>query len=875
MRNLTGLVIVSILLGWPTVSQARSPKSHVQTDTKIRYPQRPDMCATEHRVNSISLIVQNNGKFGATSYDYIAQFGFRDCLTNERMYQGVEYPITSRLRYMYQAGIWVGGIQDEDTLVSAATFGYPSWYQGAEEFAPIELPDGWIQHFSSTDTAISVSEGAVSEQDFIVTYADTVDSMHYDWTQYFYKPRPLNIKVTQSSYAWSYPYCRDFIFINFVIENIGHEYIHDGYFGLWVEPDCGLVAYHARSTPDMGGLIKYYPSFQGCNFEDKLNLAWFADVSGDPFQGEFIDYVAWVEDTSYKSITDVVGFQFLDEPVFDSKTSYNWWTWWSYPGVWGDFGPRSKYNFRDFGTGELGEPEGDRNRYHVLSNGELDYDLVMTNKIATWEEPWLYPRDRAMANLLSSGSSQFEVLLSIGPFDLPPGTEIHIPMALVGGEKFHTDPTNYERNLPYNQTEYYKHLDFSDLASNAMWARWVYDNPGVDTDGDGFYGKYRVCRTDSIWDQNEWIITDADTSWYQGDGVPDWRAAIPPTAPKVWIQPTLNGIHVRFNGARTETERDPLTNIVDFEGYNIWIARDERKTSYSLVASCDLVNLDKFYWDPKIDSRGNYVLNDIPRSADYWRCTYGGGTAPCENRQFDPLVHNRNNPFFHPDFPESTFYFAPHHYNAPVGTAGGIKKAYPEAKKPPTNFHPDSLGLEYFTEDGYLKYYEYEFTIENLLVTVPYYINVTAFDFGSPAQGLSPLETSKTEGALNTFPATANDQLSGEPLQAYVYPNPYRLDGEYRAHGYEGRTQPDLPDDKVRSVHFNNLPSRCWIRIYSLDGDLVRELRHECEDSDPNRFHARWDMINRNRGGSVTGLYYWVVEDDNGSTQMGKLAVIL
>ncbi|MDF1545650.1 MAG: hypothetical protein P1R58_11170, partial [bacterium] len=173
------------------------------------------------------------------------------------------------------------------------------------------------------------------------------------------------------------------------------------------------------------------------------------------------------------------------------------------------------------------------------------------------------------------------------------------------------------------------------------------------------------------------------------------------------------------------------------------------------------------------------------------------------------------------------------------------------------------------------KFYEYEYIIKNLLATVPYYINVTAFDFGSPKQGLQPLETSRTEGALNSYPLGSHSQLTGEKLKAYVYPNPYRLDSDYRLHGYEGRTQELLPDEKVRAIHFANLPAKCWIRIYSLDGDLIRELRHEYDEDDSNRFHAQWDLVNRNRQMIVSGLYYWVVEEDNGDTQMGKLAIIL
>jgi hypothetical protein len=72
-----------------------------------------------------------------------------------------------------------------------------------------------------------------------------------------------------------------------------------------------------------------------------------------------------------------------------------------------------------------------------------------------------------------------------------------------------------------------------------------------------------------------------------------------------------------------------------------------------------------------------------------------------------------------------------------------------------------------------------------------------------------------------------------------------------------------------------NVPATCTIRIHTLDGDLVRELHHDVDPSDPKAHHASWDMISRNVQMIVPGLYYWSVEDENGSTQIGTLVVIM
>ena len=72
-----------------------------------------------------------------------------------------------------------------------------------------------------------------------------------------------------------------------------------------------------------------------------------------------------------------------------------------------------------------------------------------------------------------------------GPFSIPPGGVLSVPLAFVCGENLHTDPNNAARYLPHDPETYKNNLDFSDLVKNATWAEWIYDNPGYDTDGDG------------------------------------------------------------------------------------------------------------------------------------------------------------------------------------------------------------------------------------------------------------------------------------------------------------------------------------------------------------------------------------------------------
>ena len=93
----------------------------------------------------------------------------------------------------------------------------------------------------------------------------------------------------------------------------------------------------------------------------------------------------------------------------------------------------------------------------------------------------------------------------------------------------------------------------------------------------------------------------------------------------------------------------------------------------------------------------------------------------------------------------------------------------------------------------------------------------------------------------------------------------------------EYAAQGGLSPDRMRSVNFANVPSDCIIRIYSLDGDLVREIEYHASSPDsPTSAHAEWDLITRNTQLAVSGLYYWAVENlETGEIKIGKLALIM
>ncbi|MDF1544573.1 MAG: hypothetical protein P1R58_05675 [bacterium] len=868
----TFLVAALFTVGVTSTVVARQPLSAVVASAGVVGPDDvPAYCQTVHDIGRLGLVIQNNGTFGLHRqfYSSTGRYGFVDCLTGESISYGAEFPLRSKIEHLSYASLWVGAVSHEDTLVST---GLDGWENDGREFHPPASPEGDMVYRSILEEEAAEPALARSEQDFIAVYYDTLSGSSND---YFSSRRhiPLGLEVTQSSYAWAYSYSQDLVIVDLKIRNLGHRVMKDTYVGLHVDGDVGFRVNY--EDDDLTGFMKTFPAKGACDFEDTLNVAWIADNDGDPVGGEFI-YDVDVRNPlnppqnnpGVKSATNVLGARVLRAPTEKPRFSYNWWTSNYY--TWSDFGPRHKSHTRDFRTGGIGTPSGDINKYWLMSNGEVDYDQAFMPTITESNPLWMKP-SRWLDWYLSRGQD-VQFLMSYGPVDVTIGESINFTFALIGGLDFHVDPTNYS-NLYGHPLQYNENLNFYSLAKSARHAGWIYDNPGIDTDGDGYYGKFRICVLDSSWDGGQYNITSADTTFYEGDGVPDFRGALPPPIPFIEVTPILNGVHVRFNGQESERTVDYLTDRIDFEGYHIYSARDERISSYSLLASYDRDNWDKWIFNPRYPPHGRYELHELPFTEEELRCLYGNS---CDDKHFHPGNYTVGHVFIHPDFPDSVFYFSEHGANTDeFGKTSPIKRVYPEAEIPPLDTDLDTLGPEWFTAEHYLKAYEYEYTIDNLLPTVPYWISVTTFDHGSPKADLEPLETSIKRSALMRYPAGSADQLTGGELEVYVYPNPYRYDDPYRRKGFEGRMQQDLPSEKVRAIHFANLPPKCKISIFSIDGDLIREIDHDMSPDDPNHLYDEWNLVSRNRMSVVSGLYYWVVQSDSGRTQMGKLAIIL
>jgi len=97
-----------------------------------------------------------------------------------------------------------------------------------------------------------------------------------------------------------------------------------------------------------------------------------------------------------------------------------------------------------------------------------------------------------------------------------------------------------------------------------------------------------------------------------------------------------------------------------------------------------------------------------------------------------------------------------------------------------------------------------------------------------------------------------------------VVPNPFRAREEWDING-------------VNDLHFINLPERARIKIFTLAGDLVRELDHDARpagnDITTVRDFQRWDLKNASGRDVSSGIYVFRVEAEAFAYQ-GRFVVI-
>ncbi|MEE9168847.1 MAG: hypothetical protein V3U73_03740, partial [bacterium] len=125
--------------------------------------------------------------------------------------------------------------------------------------------------------------------------------------------------------------------------------------------------------------------------------------------------------------------------------------------------------------------------------------------------------------------------------------------------------------------------------------------------------------------------------------------------------------------------------------------------------------------------------------------------------------------------------------------------------------------------------------------------------------------------AQDVFQFTATEgfidrQLAQNSLdRIQVVPNPYRV-----AATWEPRN-PFTSGRGPQRIHFNHLPNRCTIRIFTVSGELVDTIEHESLIDDGT---AIWDLLSQDQLSISYGIYIYHVEAPDVGETVGKFAII-
>jgi hypothetical protein len=123
---------------------------------------------------------------------------------------------------------------------------------------------------------------------------------------------------------------------------------------------------------------------------------------------------------------------------------------------------------------------------------------------------------------------------------------------------------------------------------------------------------------------------------------------------------------------------------------------------------------------------------------------------------------------------------------------------------------------------------------------------------------------------IHSTPAYFDTVTQLEAFNVKVVPNPYLLHNEWQK------------SSRQRRLKFINLPSDCTIRIFNLNGELVKTLLHhhtlepiEGQQKVTNSAGGDqwWDLLSENRQLVSSGIYIFHIQSAVGE-QVGKFVVI-
>ncbi|MFQ5510836.1 MAG: hypothetical protein ACE5EO_03205 [Candidatus Krumholzibacteriia bacterium] len=738
-----------------------------------------------------------------------------------------QWPSGSGVEYLFSAGLWVGALksgipavstasldrefrpsQDPRDIIYETTEGSPAGNRPPSARADDDgdglVDEEWLDgHDNDGDGKVDEDFAAISTQMMTCQYTDDQPIAR----EIFPEHNPLNILVRQQSYQWDGDNFDDFVAVEYHITNIGSETLEDVYLGMFVDADAG-------------------PRTRSNYWEDDLvartSAGGVCTVSGPALVDVAYTYDA---DTDDGATTGYFGVTFLGhttDPTGGAAPSR--------------VGLETFAHFAGeqvFGLG--GDPNNDFERYELLAQRRVDRNADLA-------------RD-------------YRMLVGTGPFrELPPDSTLVFQLAFVIGEGVEATVANAANAFAAFTGDWFD-LDRDPLTGVSGRETPVY-GPAIGVWVDScrksiqFNSGCDLARLDRGFNKPVPVVPAGDVLWTNADcetectfksicnyterdsflfrsGVGgreshvNWiLSAVPPPAPRMRVvDHARNGVVLYWDNF-SETVPDLRTQKLDFEGYRVWRADNWTRplgTSadngppanlWSAIFQADRIN--GFGDDSGLNALRYEPLENL--------------LSPARKRDFLNLIkqHLSELPGEEPPCPQGVT-------QAVCDTIKALARA--------------EMGL-----DGGRRYYRY--TDRSMQLGRPYFYAVVAFDNDRGMSSQFP-DTQAGDPASNFVfvepKSAAQPAFAYDEDQVYVVPNPAT-----RRSMEAWRLDPTNDDPSGIKVEFRNLPaSRGTIRIYTLSGDLVKEILF---DGRAGVGTAKWDLVSRNGQDVTSGVYLYAIE---------------
>ena len=704
----------------------------------------------------------------------------------------------------------------------------------------------------------------VSEQDYISYYYDyspfgTHGQRDWGASKGSNTHVPLNVRVRQMSYQWSYEYIKNLVYVEFDITNMNKvDTLFDCVMGIYMDSDVGPQAYgaSARASDDVSSYVrgkgKEFAYTYDADQDGGLTTGYVGSrvCSPDPDSLEFACWTWKVGDGP----DDFNPLSTTASPTANEK-------YWLLSGRNPD---DSKYtSLRDFPDAQVNDPVD--TRYLFAFYG--DQQGATNPTTASWNlQPGktmkiviaVFP-GRSVAELTTQAT--WAATVYGNPQRL---TEVVVPdtMSHYNPPEPPSAPATYidmqnDGDLLKVYWDNRSEFAFDELTIEDSYIGYQNTDPSLDSydaniqEGDEYYNINAIVRPDRAYRLRH------DFQGYalygrSGNGSSEYWQMM-----EKWDKVDSNQDLIDYS---TCTQTDPQGNeIYNYGGYlgidkglpQATIATEADTAYYHFNDEYELV---KYQVGDQI-----YGLPIYNASVEYTPDFY----ASIENEPFEAQALEFKNPNI-----SDELYLALYQdkYIPIPGHTGQNAINSPEQL---LACRQSRLASRY-----------YESEIHNPPKGIEYYVSVAAWDRGLPDKNILFLESGKDANMRVLFPGSAAKPDMGN---IYVVPNPYRGLSKF-----DGRRANDSNGDKSKRIWFVNLPKKCTIKIFTLAGDLVDEIHHDGASNQDIITISKaakhgvqaegiepWDLLSKHNQIIASGLYLFSVKDDaTGDKKVGKFVII-